>query len=257
MHKQTTKSCTVNVTVNRNRLKMYGDAAFLKDGQNFEIELFNPHQETHLAKISINGINISQSGIVLKPGERIFLERFIDEDRKFLFEIYDVENTQESKRAIANNGSIVVTFYPEYKPFNLSNIVTSTYIYNPTITLGGTTTGNLSYVNTNGSFTSAGTTLTTTGNISGSSFTLNSVSNSVAGSLETGRVEKGEKSDQNFENYYGNFSPFHSEIVNLKLLPASLKPIEKKEIRSYCTECGTRMKKQNWKFCPNCGTKAS
>jgi hypothetical protein len=75
------------VTQNRNRLKTYdgGGTIYLKDGQNFEIELFNPLDNRVLAKISINGKQISSSGIVLNPGQRIFLERFIDDDRKFMY----------------------------------------------------------------------------------------------------------------------------------------------------------------------------
>jgi len=34
--------CTAHITRNRNRSKIYGDSVYLKDGENFEIELFNP-----------------------------------------------------------------------------------------------------------------------------------------------------------------------------------------------------------------------
>lgn len=40
---------------------------YLKDGQNFEIELFNPLTESVLAEIKVNGKSVSSSGLVLRP----------------------------------------------------------------------------------------------------------------------------------------------------------------------------------------------
>ena len=252
MHYQQKRSCTANVTVNRNRLKIYGDEAYLKDGQHFEIELYNPTDQTHLAQISLNGKSISNSGIVLKPGERVYLERFLDEDRKFLFETYEVEDSEEVKKAIAKNGLLKIEFFSEFVP-----------------TFGGTTLNSTSWVCLNnpynnvlmggfGSLTTGSTTYTVVSSLDNVTFTSSSLNNtSAAGSLETGRIERGEKSDQSFTNYYGSFNSYPDQAISIKLMPASAKPVEQKEIRSYCTECGTRMKKSSWKFCPNCGTKAS
>ena len=66
------------ITKDKQRIKQYNnDTVFLEDGDEFEIELFNPTKEKVLAKISING-NFMDSGIVLRPGERVFLERYMD-----------------------------------------------------------------------------------------------------------------------------------------------------------------------------------
>jgi hypothetical protein len=256
MYYQQKKSCSANVTVNRNRLKIYEDVAYLKDGQHFEIELFNPTDQTHLAKISLNGRSISNSGIVLKPGERIFLERFIDEDRKFLFETYDVENSQEAREAIQNNGILKIEFFSQLV-LSFGGTTSNTFWYNGSGNYwGGTTTlGNgkgITFTNTGG--IGSLSTLNTSA-FSSTASNLASTQTQVAGSLETGRVEKGEKSDQSFTNYYGSFHSYADTTVSIKLMPASTKPVEKKEIRNYCTGCGTRMKKSSWKFCPSCGAK--
>jgi hypothetical protein len=254
MYYQQKKSCTANVTVNRNRLKMYGDEAYLKDGQHFEIELFNPTNQTHLATISLNGNYVTSSGIVLKPGERVYLERFLDDDRKFLFETYEVEDSEETKKAIAQNGLLKIEFFSEavltFGGTTISNFWTDpNYMYNGNynLTFGGSASTCII-----GSGLSSSTTYlsNTNGNLSFTNTAVNS-------SLETGRIEKGEKSDQSFNTYYGSFSSFPDQTISIKLMPASAKPIEQKEIRNYCTGCGTRMKKSSWKFCPNCGSKAS
>ncbi len=82
----------------RGKLKIYNNnSVYLEEGEEFEIELFNPTQKTVLAKIEFNGEMISHSGLVLKQGQRVFLERFFDDNRKFKFEVYDIENTQKTR----------------------------------------------------------------------------------------------------------------------------------------------------------------
>ena len=53
--------CSVNVTSNKNRIKQYENSVYLKDGQQFELEIFNPHQCKVLAKISINGKDVARN----------------------------------------------------------------------------------------------------------------------------------------------------------------------------------------------------
>lgn len=86
---------------------------YLKDGQNFEIELFNPLKESVLSEIKVNGKSVSSTGLVLRPGERFYLDCFIDDKKKFVFKTYMVENTNEVKEAISNNGLIEIFFYKE------------------------------------------------------------------------------------------------------------------------------------------------
>lgn len=250
--------CTAHISVNKNRVKVYENSVFLKDGQNFEIELYNPKQNSVLAKISINGRSISASGFVLKPGQRVFIERFIDEAKKFVFSTYEVSNTSQNRKAIENNGSVEVEFYDEYVPFS---ITTSGYWYNSNPTY--VYTSSPSALNIGNNF--GGTTVTSNAMFSSntasfSTANCSTVNSSVAGSLatksiETGRVEKGEASKQTFENFYGTFNSFPSSTQSIKILPASQKPVESMEVRNYCTNCGTRAKSSGWKFCPKCGNK--
>jgi hypothetical protein len=72
--------------------------------------------------------------------------------------------------------------------------------------------------------------------------------------LETGRVEKGEESKQQFTNSYQNFEYNASRQIIFKILPLDNKPIEGKDLKKYCTECGNAVKSK-WKFCPGCSTK--
>lgn len=267
--KQQTSSCEAAICVKHNKVKMYGNFVYLQNGQEFEIELFNPTQSTKLAKIRINGNYISNSGLVLKPGQRVYLERYLDTPKKFLFETYKVEDSKEVKEAIAKNGVVHVEFYDEKEKYE--NLLSNGNIFNSSnkirfydeqlISKGlngtlrsniGTTNSFLSQSNLNPSFTYAGNmnvsnAITTTGI---GDITLDSLSNEI----ETGRVEKGSQSSQSFSNYNGDFYAWTSSSISINILPISQKPIESADLAVYCTECGSKNKK-NWKFCPKCGTK--
>jgi hypothetical protein len=111
---------TANLAVNKSRVKLYNKQGemptyYLQKSQEFQIELFNPTTESILAKITLNGNVISQGGLVLNPGQRVFLDRYLDVAKKFLFDTYEVANTQEVKEAIVNNGDFKVEFYRELK----------------------------------------------------------------------------------------------------------------------------------------------
>ena len=112
---------TANIAVNKSRIKLYSKGLdmptyYLQKGQEFQIELFNPTSDVLLAKIILNGKAISQGGLVLNPGQRVFLDRYFDVAKKFLFDTYEVANTSEVKKAIENNGDIKVEFYREITP---------------------------------------------------------------------------------------------------------------------------------------------
>ena len=267
------------IAVSNNRQKLYGtnnDLVYLDDDQEFQIELYNPTPIQYLAKIYVNGELMSSSGLVLKPGQRYFLDRHIDVKKKLVFSTYEVENTEEVVEAIKNNGSVKVEFYAENKNSNwLISSGTSTVTYphtttyptwttnqnltgNGSITFFGGSTVNTLFTSTSGvsSSISGGLDISCTSD-SSSSFTYDSYTGEVktlnAGSLETGRVETGKDSNQDFDKDYGIYSWFSSFNSEYKILPRSTKPVEVNEIREYCTECGTRIKKKSWKFCPSCG----
>ena len=258
----TTQSrCEAHIAINRSRLKRYEqNRYYLKDKTNFEIEIFNPHTVSVLARIKMNGEYISSSGLVLKPGQRVFLSRYLDTNNAFLFETYEVENNHEVLEAIAKNGKIEVEFFLEQ---TLQNTVFSgiTWTSSPTVYYTNNFhNGNMLFdsnpvIGNNTSI--VGSTLTSS--VSNAALPIAGSSDvkslSIDASIETGRIEKGGKTDQKMENTFGSYNSWPSETTTIQLFPESLKPVEVSEIRTYCTECGTRMKKATWKFCPNCGTK--
>lgn len=131
---------TAGIAVNKSRLKVYSTGLemptyYLQKGQEFQIEIFNPTTNVVLAKISLNNTLISQGGLILNPGQRVFLERYIDVPKKFLFDTYEVANTDEVKKAIESNGDIKIEFFREYVPITVYPVITlgsPTYGYNNT-----------------------------------------------------------------------------------------------------------------------------
>ena len=89
-YKQNSDMPCAYITKGRQRIKQFGQNVYLKNGSEFEIELYNPSRQTVLSKIKINGEFINGGGVILRPGERVFLERYIDVPRKFKYETYTV-----------------------------------------------------------------------------------------------------------------------------------------------------------------------
>lgn len=257
------------ITKSKQRLKQQIDTVYLNNGDEFEVELFNPTHNKVLAKIEMNGNSIG-NGIILRPGERVFLERYLNEAKKFLFETYTVDGkNEEVKRAIAENGDVTVKFYNEtVTNYGSSSISTLTinnpystwvttnhpFTYTTHNTLGGGTTFTPTSITTTGTNAFYSSSLTS-GTFSTSNTVLKNASTKSVRSLDTGRVEKGSNSDQSFtyDNSSFNTSPFQTNWWKLK--PQSNKPLVAEDLAVYCTECGSKRKKDNHKFCPHCGTK--
>ena len=250
-----TEQPSAHVCIGKNRLKQYGSNVYLKNNQEFEIELFNSKTIPILAKIKLNGSYISTKGIYLKPGERVYLNRFIDKAQKFIFSTYEVDGDNGSVlKAIANNGDVSVEFYDELvnttssQPLMYNNINDNGVIFGVLDSLSDgilhryhTYTQSTSFISsTNTSFTAPT-----------SSANINKPRN-----IETGRVEAGSTSDQKFENVNGNFSGWYTTCVSWKILPESQEPVTVAKVTTnYCVTCGTKIQKPNYKFCPNCGEK--
>ena len=249
---------TAHITKKKSRLKVYnGNTVFLNDKDNFEFEIHNPKQKSVLVKIKLNGEYISTNGVVLRPGQRVFLERFLDSNNKFEFSTYEVNNTSENRSAIDLNGDVRIEFYDEQE------VRVYPHLSGGNWGIGWTT------INTGSPY--YGTTLTTTGGVghttstafysSNVTNTSGALSNTFAGpnirskkSIETGRVEKGDKSKQSFTNSYQEFNYNVEHQITFKILPLDVKNKTTEDIRQYCTECGTKTK-TNFKFCPSCGNK--
>ena len=235
---------TAHITRKKSRLKVYnGNTVFLNDKDNFEFEIHNPTQKSVLCKIKLNGEYISTGGVVIRPGQRVFLERFLDTNNKFEFSTYEVKDTSLNRTAIDLNGDVRIEFYNEqtYQPnYGL-------YVLNgsSTVSTGSPYYGNMTFT------TSSSAPMAYYSNTSSVSSLVGEPTLSKK-SIETGRVEKGEKSKQNFTNSYQNFEYNVSHQISLKILPLGIKNKTTEDIKYYCTECGTKTKSK-YKFCPSCG----
>lgn len=262
--KQSNVNPTAKIAVKKNVLKQYRldnvDVVYLAKDAEFEIELFNPLQETVLAKIDMNNNVSIGEGLILRPGERVFLERYLDIDRKFKFDVYSIDGSNASMCASAQNGLVTVKFYRE-KPTQIYRNDLSVRCgsfgypvlgnYNTASPYLGSnfTTISTAFVNTTGG--------NTTGGNSTSTFTINATTDAVqCKSIDTGMVAKGSKSDQEFVEVNQDFQTYPFSTINIKLLPDSLRVMTTEDIkhRKYCSECGSKIK-PNDKFCSNCGEK--
>lgn len=243
------------VTKGKKRIKQFDGQVYLSDGDEYEIELFNPTQEVVLAKIKIDGDYIAGGGIVLRRGERVFLERFLDSPDKFKFSTYEVSgNNLDVQEAIRNNGYVEIEFYSEYQPTFPNRTIYSgnTYTYSNSGTVNGnpitfTTTG-MGSVSTSTAYYNASVTSTNT--LAGPN--IRSLSNKI----ETGTTEKGSSSDQTFQHTNKTFNSFSFWNVAWQILPTSQKQYTVEEVSvNYCGNCGAKRKKDSFKFCPHCGTK--
>lgn len=252
------------VTKNKQRIKQFDGQVYLNDGDEYQIELFNPTPKHILAKIKLDNQFISGGGIVLRPGERIFLERFLDSNNKFVFKTYMVGKEGVQSGAIASNGYVEVNFYNETQPissWSSGNSLNTNILY-------GSGTTNTFFSNTGvASFPTTTTTYSTntlslTSGISSAIATSLNTSTTPAGpnirskGIETGTTEKGDVSNQTFTNSSRsfNYSPFHNVAWQIK--PQSTKQWTSDDLPvTYCGECGSKRKKDSHKFCPNCGTK--
>ncbi len=255
-----TKPSAWIVTPNdKGRKSIKNGKCFLENNETFEIELFNPLTVSVLADIKLNGQSISKTGLVVKPGQRVYLDCFIDDKKKFVFSTYEIDGSLESLNATANNGVLKVFFYKE-DVITLDNwqrkfdriIIEKHYPYNPypwynpygvyygnTIGTGGyrntnltngiigtTTTSNAYYSSKN----SVNCSYTSDSNVSYGGTTVNNLFS--VNNIETGRVEKGEKSKQKFTEVEMDFEKNYISSTIIQILPESRKPVETKEIKN-------------------------
>ena len=322
-----TPSC--EILVNGQKRKLYGknkNKVYLNDGDEFQLKVYNPLSERVGFQLKMNGTDTDNSILVVNPGQSVVVERFIGTNRKLKFSTYVVDkNNPTTKQAIKENGKLEVTFWNEFKTYSTGTVtiqnpiwVTQPYIPNCPPT---TTPSNYYYC---GDSSSAGwTTNCGTANGGDNTATFRSVAGTptssnydceikgdlnITGNLnvngvnmtpntpnweETGRIEKGKKSNQHFsqtEFVCGyiiktycfkllSFSekkkevqqpyqsaPYQTGPFNLQNNPyivpnANLQWINtsyvKSEGREYCPNkrCGYRVRNKNYGWCPMCGTK--
>ena len=269
-----TKDELAKIAISKNLIKEYKSSnsertVYLNDGTEFQIYLKNPYQ-THLGiKISVNNKSIGNM-LVLRPGQSFWLDRFLNDNKKFLFSTYNVENTAEMKYATNNNGKVKIEFYHEKEetPYISAKIVEPSYDF----VNYDSVTYNSDTINTCASSKSLNNPINT---CCYSTVTIESSANAATNSrlrsmsydtsvsakntndsyLETGRVEKGGVSRQEFEYCDINFDYYAFKTENILILPTSRKQIRAEETRRrYCSQCGKKVNPKD-KFCSNCGAK--
>ena len=259
-----TKPSAWIVTPNdKGRKSIKSGKVFLEDKEEFEIELFNPLTVSVLADIKLNGQSISKTGLVVKPGQRIYLDCFIDDKKKFKFSTYEIENSGEVLDATQNNGLLEVFFYKEdvitldnwqrkfdriivekWYPVYYPSYPVYPYYNRPSIWYGtNSPTVGGSCVTTNLTIGVIGTTTTNTyssNNLINCSYTSDvnvpyggtTVNNLFSvNNVETGRVEKGEKSKQKFTEVDIDFEKHYISSTIIQILPESRKPAEVKDVK--------------------------
>lgn len=250
---------------------------YLEDGDEFQIQLFNPTNQVVGAKIEFNGElswYSSDKSIVLRPGERVWLERYLDSPHKFKFSTYTVSGGKETKEAIKDNGLLRIKFYYEDKTLHYDNTFITcaepyhTYYCNGTgsnMVLGSnidsTITACNGEVNTlgfaNSVSTSASSYCTTTKSLDLDSEPTRCKTSYKSRSIETGRVEEGSYSGQDFNHVYYNFASYPFFTKEIQIMPMSRKQYGKNDLHKvYCTNCGKKLSNK-YKFCPACGTKVN
>jgi len=220
----------------KGRRKIYKDEKiYLNKGEEFEIELYNPTQNNTIALINLDGKPISSSGLIVRPGERFYLDCFIDEKKKFIFDTYEVEDTNEIKNAISKNGLLEVYFYNEEitERVDLTKIINTPrehhhhHHYYPDRWFQPYYNSNIIYGTCN--TTSTGTYNSTTNSISLSSDVHSDYSN-ISGGIETGQTIKGNDSSQIFNEIETCFKEEHISSVTYTLLPESRIPKDSKDV---------------------------
>lgn len=287
----------LKLAVNKSILKEYQTSksnrtVYLKNGTEFQLQLFNPLTFTICADIYINDEKIPNS-LVIKPGQRIWLERYLDRAKKFLYETYEVENGNAAvEAAIKNNGLIKVKFYREdinknaYKGSLIgtisSDLETFTWAnYDDCQIYNGSPANNTELndlvatsITRDASVKAFSqptvstvlyncTEMITEPLLSASCDCLQTSLNAAATTInydvrdtkETGRVQEGSTSNQLLHDCDMEFSTWSFRTESILILPESEKPYTVSDLqKQYCTECGRKLNPKH-KFCPYCGTK--
>lgn len=262
---------TVHLTVGRNRRRAYGPNEYrLRDGEEYELEIHNTTRGTVGARVRVEGRPIGQTLLVLRPGERVYLERWMDRPQRFRFSTYEVDGSPESQAATANNGRVTVEFFREnvfVPPPPQSPLWAATGPAYPggsfyTVGVVGDSTTAINFMGLGGAQGPQGPE-GFAGPLGSASYTCsvgqqtNSVKSrgltktTVDRTVVTGRTEAGSASAQSFTTVDLVFESWAFHTASLRVLPLLAEAAS--EARRYCTGCGTRAKKDSWRHCPNCG----
>jgi len=268
----TIKDSLAKIAISKNLIKEYKSSesertVYLNDGTEFQIYLKNPYQDHLGIKIYVNNRSIGNM-LVLKPGQSCWLDRFVDEKKKFLFSTYEVENTGEMRYAINKNGRVKIEFYHEKEEVYVSPS-SLTWTGGPDYSIRSTATGGVTYLNgvntmlnsvvdLNNNFTAcynSASTLDLSDAVSDKPKRKGLTRQEIDCTIETGRVEKGSVSNQEFETCDISFQYWPFKTEEILILPNSRKQISVEDTRRrYCSQCGKKVNPKD-KFCSNCGAR--
>ena len=262
----------VRIAKNKSLLKEYKTSnnprtVYLNDGEEFQIQLYNPYNYTVSAKITLNNTEIPNV-LVLRPAERVWLDRYLNTPRKFKFETYEVDNDKNTEKITAYNGLIKVSFYREVprreNQFNIRDYgeirVSNPYGIMDSLTTGicdHTTFQNSNFkqetLNHNYSSYVSSCTYNTAGSCTYNAASALLSNQSIPDSIETGRIAEGSYSNQKLDKVDLEFSPWACNTETIKILPLSCKSFSSNDLKKqYCPSCGHKIN-DKYKFCPYCG----
>ena len=117
------------IAINKSLLKEYSNSSnerivYMNDGTEFQIQIFNPYSYTIGVSFNFNNnLQGNSNFLVLRPGERVWLDRYLDNESRLLFSTYEVGASQAVKEAIKDNGNLCIKFYKEREKHNWGNII--------------------------------------------------------------------------------------------------------------------------------------
>lgn len=252
-----TEENLAKIAIKKNLVKEYKNSnanrvVYLNNGTEFQIYLKNPYQYHVGIKIYVNDKSIGNM-LVLRPGQSWWLDRFMNSNSKFLFSTYEVEDTPEMNYATNKNGKVRIEFYPEDERLTNNDwckigdyTVHNGDMYN---NFNVTCSDNSTYGSPNSVFSNTLTSYNTAATLSYDFPTQNTKS------IETGRIEKGNESDQRFEKCDIEFKYSPIKVENIQILPSSRKQMRTEDtVRRYCSNCGKKVSPKD-NFCSSCGSK--
>ena len=127
------------VAVHKSLLKEYLNSSndrivYMDNGTEFQIQIFNPYTYTIGVSLSFNNnVQGNSNLLVLRPGERVWLDRYLDNESHLLFSTYEVGNSQAVKEAIKDNGNLCIKFYKEQENKTYLNTNLDSYQWNKPI----------------------------------------------------------------------------------------------------------------------------
>ena len=258
---------TARIAVQKNLQKVHdGTNVYLNKNEEFQIEFYNPKKDEIMASVIFDENPETYFEIILRPGERFFLDCNPITKKRFKFDTYYINDNKANRYAIEDNGVVTIKFfnrqqkYQQYLSTWMPYGTTTPSPYN-TGTYIGTSTYNTSRTKSfplDVSYTSnviGDLQTTSVYQCSGDDQRQLLMDSVTPKSVETGRVIEGSSSNQNFINCSFDSEVYPCTTYKYKMLPVSQKPIYSDDIKQYCTQCGTKIRNEKWTFCPSCGKK--